>query len=38
VPLSINYANHRDLLTVDNEVVGNIGLTVDFSTLRKKTS
>ncbi len=37
VPLSINYANHRDLLTDENAVVGNIGLAIDLSAVRKKS-
>lgn len=36
VPLAINYANHRDLLTDQNEVIANIGLAIDLSGLKKK--
>jgi hypothetical protein len=38
LPASINYANHRDLLTDQNEVIGHIGLAIDLSELRKKRS
>jgi hypothetical protein len=36
LPASINYANHRDLLTDQNEVIGHVGLAIDLSELRKK--
>ena len=36
LPASINYANHRDLLTDSNEVIGHIGLAIDLSEFRKK--
>ena len=36
LPASINYANHRDLLTDQDEVIGHVGLALDLSEFRKK--
>lgn len=38
LPISINYANHRDLLTDQSEVIGHVGITFDFSGLKKKST
>lgn len=35
IPLTVNYANHRDLLTSSSKVFGHIGLSYDFSALGK---
>lgn len=34
IPFSVNYANHRDLLTGADRVFGHVGLSYDFSALR----
>jgi hypothetical protein len=36
LPVSINYANHRDLLTDQDEVLGHVGLAIDLSEFRKR--
>ena len=36
LPVSINYANHRDLLTDQGEVLGHVGLAIDLSEFRKR--
>jgi hypothetical protein len=36
LPLSVTWANHKDLLAGADEVVGNVAITLDLSDLRKK--
>jgi hypothetical protein len=36
LPASINYANHRDLLTDQTEIIGHVGLAIDLSEFKKK--
>jgi hypothetical protein len=36
LPVSMNYANHPDLLTDQNRIVGHIGFAIDLAELRKK--
>jgi hypothetical protein len=36
LPLSVTWANHKDLLSEESIVRGHIGLSIDFSGLRKK--
>ncbi|HET7177262.1 MAG TPA: hypothetical protein VFI63_01095, partial [Solirubrobacterales bacterium] len=33
LPISVTWANHKDLLTAEHDVRGHIGFTVDFSKL-----
>jgi hypothetical protein len=35
IPLTVSYANHRDLLTSSSKVFGHIGLSYDFSSLSR---
>jgi hypothetical protein len=34
IPISVTWANHKDLLTAEDEVQGHIGFTVDYSKVR----
>ncbi len=34
IPISVTWANHKDLITDEDEVQGHIGFTVDYSTIR----
>lgn len=36
LPMSVAYANHKDLLTEGGQVIGNVALAIDFSGLNKK--
>lgn len=36
IPISVTWANHKDLLTPEEEIQGHIGFTVDYSRLRDK--
>ncbi len=38
VPLSVTYANHKDLLEGEDEIRGHIGISYDFSKLLKPKS
>jgi hypothetical protein len=35
LPISVTWADHKDLLTDEDEVVGHFALSIDFSELRK---
>jgi hypothetical protein len=35
LPVSVTWANHRDLLTDAGDVVGNVAIALDLSDLRK---
>lgn len=38
LPISVNYANHRDLLSDSDEVIGHVGFSLDLSEIRKGKS
>ena len=34
IPVSVTWANHKDLLTAEKEIQGHIGFTIDYSKVR----